>query len=445
MITLIAIATWRPWVRSTLSPEVRRGYPPRLRRAPSALLARPRDPSYASPPEPLPLSYDSRARGAPSVSGVGRRLRRDADLRQAGLRRRARPSPRLLALRFAMAAAMLWALIALRRRPLGSLRGLAAGAALGLVGYAAQAGLYFGALERIDAGPRLAAALRLPRVRHASPPSRCAASRPPAASSARSRSPRAASRSCSPAAAPARSTRSAPPWRSARRLLHRLHPRAPTARRPTSPPCRSRRASPPAPRSPSRSRRCSSGGITRRGEGVMWAAVIASVSTVMPIVLFMAGLARVGPSTARRSPRRSSRRFTVALAWLVFGETLGPLQLAGGALVLSAVVLLQLRRGVPRCSDGVRRLGPLAGARGSRGAGRRADRRAGRRPRAEPGCLTWLPHRSIAEPRLFWLYEAVRRRGRVRDAPGDRALHPAGEGRGDPGAARVARARVLDL
>ena len=25
--------------------------------------------------------------------------------------------------------------------------------------------------------------------------------------------------------------------------------------------------------------------------------------------------------------------------------------------------------------------------------------------RAEPGCLTWLPHRSIAEPRLFWLYE----------------------------------------
>jgi quinol monooxygenase YgiN len=25
--------------------------------------------------------------------------------------------------------------------------------------------------------------------------------------------------------------------------------------------------------------------------------------------------------------------------------------------------------------------------------------------RAEPGCLTWLPHRSMAEPRLFWLYE----------------------------------------
>ena len=35
---------------------------------------------------------------------------------------------------------------------------------------------------------------------------------------------------------------------------------------------------------------------------------------------------------------------TVALAWIVLGETLGPLQLAGGALVLTAVVLLQLRR-----------------------------------------------------------------------------------------------------
>ena len=47
---------------------------------------------------------------------------------------------------------MLWTLIALRRRTLGSLRGLAAGAALGLFGYSVQAGLYFGALQRIDAG-----------------------------------------------------------------------------------------------------------------------------------------------------------------------------------------------------------------------------------------------------------------------------------------------------
>ena len=62
----------------------------------------------------------------------------------------------------------------------------------------------------------------------------------------------------------------------------------------------------------------------------------------MPIVLFMAGLARVGPSTASIASTIEPP-FTVALAWIVFGETLGPLQLAGGAFVLSAVVLLQLR------------------------------------------------------------------------------------------------------
>ena len=57
----------------------------------------------------------------------------------------------MLALRFLIAAAMLWALIALRRRTLGSLRGLAPGGVLGLFGYSVQAGLYFGAIERIDA------------------------------------------------------------------------------------------------------------------------------------------------------------------------------------------------------------------------------------------------------------------------------------------------------
>ena len=34
---------------------------------------------------------------------------------------------------------------------------------------------------------------------------------------------------------------------------------------------------------------------------------------------------------------------TVVLAFIVFGETLGPAQLLGGALVLAAVFVLQLR------------------------------------------------------------------------------------------------------
>ena len=120
------------------------------------------------------------------------------------------------------------------------------------------------------------------------------------------------------------------------------------------------------------------GGISASGEGVMWAAVIASVSTVMPIVLFMAGLARVGPSTASIASTIEPP-FTVALAWIVFGETLGPLQLVGGAFVLSAVVLLQLRAACDQRSDGRRRsarqLPARAGRDGSRAA-RRLDEAA---------------------------------------------------------------------
>src|SRR4051794_11416974 len=56
----------------------------------------------------------------------------------------------MLALRFAFAAAMLWVLIAVRRRAVGSLRGVALGALLGMFGYSVQAGFYFGAIQRID-------------------------------------------------------------------------------------------------------------------------------------------------------------------------------------------------------------------------------------------------------------------------------------------------------
>ena len=126
---------------------------------------------------------------------------------------------------------MLWALIALRRRPLGSLRGVAAGAALGLVGYSVQAGLYFGALERIDAGLASLLLYAYPALvtvggDRAAP----RAAQPPQARRAR-RSPRAASRSCSSAAA--RRDRRRPAWRSARRavLLHVLHPRVGPRRR----------------------------------------------------------------------------------------------------------------------------------------------------------------------------------------------------------------------
>lgn len=77
-----------------------------------------------------------------------------------------------------------------------------------------------------------------------------------------------------------------------------------------------------------------------------WASLagLVVVSTILPITTFFLGLERVGPSTAS-IVSAVEPAFTVALAALVFGETLGPVQLLGGALVLSAVVLLQLRAG----------------------------------------------------------------------------------------------------
>lgn len=83
-----------------------------------------------------------------------------------------------------------------------------------------------------------------------------------------------------------------------------------------------------------------------------WAALagLVVISTILPIVTFFLGLELIGPSSASIVSAIEPAA-TVALAALVFGETLGPIQLLGGALVLSAVVALQLRVG--RVSAGV--------------------------------------------------------------------------------------------
>jgi drug/metabolite transporter (DMT)-like permease len=77
------------------------------------------------------------------------------------------------------------------------------------------------------------------------------------------------------------------------------------------------------------------GGVSAAGFG--WLACIAVVSTVGAVGLFFAGLRRVGP-TAASILSTFEPVTTVALAFLVFGESLGGAQLAGGALVLLAVL-----------------------------------------------------------------------------------------------------------
>lgn len=71
-----------------------------------------------------------------------------------------------------------------------------------------------------------------------------------------------------------------------------------------------------------------------------WIGCIVLVSTVGAILTFFAGLARVGPSAASILSTLEPV-VTVALAAAAFGESLSAVQLVGGALVLSAVVVMQ--------------------------------------------------------------------------------------------------------
>ena len=74
-------------------------------------------------------------------------------------------------------------------------------------------------------------------------------------------------------------------------------------------------------------------------EGWLWLGLIAVVSTALPIVAFFAGLARVGPSAAAILSSFEPV-VTVALAYLAFNEILSGVQIAGAALVLGAAVLI---------------------------------------------------------------------------------------------------------
>jgi drug/metabolite transporter (DMT)-like permease len=87
------------------------------------------------------------------------------------------------------------------------------------------------------------------------------------------------------------------------------------------------------------------GAVTVTGWG--WLAGIAVVSTFAAISLFFAGLRRVG-STATAILSTVEPVTTVLLALAVFGERLGVVQLAGGALVLIGVLVLNVRHLVRR-------------------------------------------------------------------------------------------------
>jgi drug/metabolite transporter (DMT)-like permease len=85
--------------------------------------------------------------------------------------------------------------------------------------------------------------------------------------------------------------------------------------------------------------------------GWAWLALAALVSTVSAILLFFGGMSRVGPSSAAILSTLEPP-VTVCLAFLAFGEALGAVQLLGAAAVLGAAVIVNLPDARPLASQG---------------------------------------------------------------------------------------------
>ena len=248
----------------------------------------------------------------------------------------------LLLLRFALAAALLLAVAAAT----GALRGVPrrsvlAGLGMGAIGYATQSGLYFSALERMDASllalilyvyPALVLIGAVALGRERASVRRVAALLIALAGTALVLAGAASGQ-------PRRAGHGDGLRRRAR--LYRVYPH----RRPR----RRRRAAGGAGgvRVPGRDVHFALASVVRGGPqlafgaaGWAWVGAIAIVSTVAAILCFFAGLARVGPSAASILSTLEPL-VTVALAAAAFGESLGPVQLVGGALVLGAVLVMQ--------------------------------------------------------------------------------------------------------
>jgi drug/metabolite transporter (DMT)-like permease len=77
--------------------------------------------------------------------------------------------------------------------------------------------------------------------------------------------------------------------------------------------------------------------------GVAWILVLGVVSTVVPLVVLLLGVRAVGASTAAILSCFEPA-VVVAVAAVLYGERLAPVQLVGGAAVIASVVILQAGR-----------------------------------------------------------------------------------------------------
>ena len=81
--------------------------------------------------------------------------------------------------------------------------------------------------------------------------------------------------------------------------------------------------------------------------GWIWVIAVALASTVFAIGAFLTGVSQLGPSRASILSTFEPL-VTVALAFAVFGTALAPAQIAGGLLVLAGALVLQVRLRRPR-------------------------------------------------------------------------------------------------
>ena len=83
--------------------------------------------------------------------------------------------------------------------------------------------------------------------------------------------------------------------------------------------------------------------------GFLWAGMIALFATLLPYLMFSEGIRRVGASRASLVSALGPPA-TIALAFVILGESMGPIQLIGAAVVILGVVVLETRRHKPAIS-----------------------------------------------------------------------------------------------
>lgn len=247
----------------------------------------------------------------------------------------------LLALRFTIAAAVLWAIVRARRAPRVPRRIAVRALALGAIGYVAQAAAFYGALARIDAAlasmllyayPALVCVAAIALRRESADGRRlgalavatCGTGLVLLGSGGGAIDPLGAALGLAAAGAYAAYIL------TAARILDGADPLAFAATVATGAAFGGFALA------------LAQGGphLAFAASGWLWIAALAVVSTVIPVSAFLLGLERVGPSAASVASTIEPL-ITVSLAFAILGERLAPVQALGGAAILAAVLALQ--------------------------------------------------------------------------------------------------------